>query len=383
MLRKTAIACGVALLTLGVLDGVLRVWTNSPIYQIALPSIPLLSRYHANASADELVVGDLGRATPAVDDDEPRWIRTQIDTFGFRNDKGAATGPVDLIVLGDSFGFGVGTSQDAILASRLRDRYGRSPYNLSMPWTGPWAQFMNLSVEAPRLMIQPGGTLIWLLFTGNDLDDRYGDLDPDRLPRTGPAGRLWISAKRIRNRSPLYQMLRRAGRNLIAEPQDLLTMVEARPFLNGRTLLYLTPYTQSGKRTYEDVVQHPNHAALARTVAATKALAARLGLTLKIVLAPAKEEVYSWATEGGAPWSTPATPSGLSMALERICADAAVDFLDLKPSFVAASKEHFDRSGELLWWYDDTHWNGAGHDLAATIIHDRLLARAAAEEKRP
>ncbi len=30
-------------------------------------------------------------------------------------------------------------------------------------------------------------------------------------------------------------------------------------------------------------------------------------------------------------------------------------------------------SGELLWWRDDSHWNPAGHKVAAELIHKRLL----------
>jgi hypothetical protein len=201
-LRKALAAGGIAVLTLVVLDVVLRFAGNSPIYQLAVPEMPLLSRYNANASAEESVIGDLGIATPDRADDEPRQVATRIDGFGFRNDAGADRRPVDVVLLGDSFGFGVNTTQAEILASRLRDRFGLSTYNLSMPWTGPWAQYVNLTTESRHLTLREGGTIVWLLFTGNDLDDRYGELDIDRIPRNGAAGSLLISLKRIRNRSP-------------------------------------------------------------------------------------------------------------------------------------------------------------------------------------
>jgi hypothetical protein len=373
--RQAAIAGGVSVLTLVVLDGLLRLALNSPIYQLALPAMPLLSRYHASAHAEEAIIGDLGIATPDAGDDEPRRITTNIDAFGFRNDEGADRGVVDVVLLGDSFGFGVNTSQEKILASRLRDRFGLATYNLSMPWTGPWAQFVNLTTESDRLTLREGGAVIWMLFSGNDLDDRYGELDIDRIPRNGPAGRLWISLKRIRNRSPLYQMLRRAKNNLTgAAPEGPVTVVEPATFVDGKPLLFLKPYVEASRRTHEDVLAHPNYAALQRTLAATRQLASRLKVSLKVVLAPTKEEVYRWVLDKGEPWSTPSDPSGFATALGKICAGEGVEFLDLKPSFVAASKELFDRSGGLLWWYDDTHWNEHGHELAASVIHRELLA---------
>jgi hypothetical protein len=139
-------------------------------------------------------------------------------------------------------------------------------------------------------------------------------------------------------------------------------------------MLFLKPYVEASQRSHAEVVAHPNHAALQQTVAATRALAGRLKMSLKVVLAPTKEEIYRWVLEKREPWSTPAESSGLATALGKICADAGLEFLDLKPSFVAESKALFARSGGLLWWYDDTHWNGAGHDLAASVIQRELLA---------
>ena len=82
------------------------------------------------------------------------------------------------------------------------------------------------------------------------------------------------------------------------------------------------------------------------------------------------------------PWSTSTAPSGIAIALREFCADNGIEFLDLKPSFVVESQKYFTRSGELLWWYDDTHWNDQAHDLAASVIYHELLARPG-KSKRP
>jgi hypothetical protein len=98
------------------------------------------------------------------------------------------------------------------------------------------------------------------------------------------------------------------------------------------------------------------------------------GLTVKVVLIPSKVEVYGWVEDGAPPWSTPSTPSGFSVALEKIARQNGLEFLDLKPFLVGEAKEAYASSGELLWWYDDTHWNVRGHDVVASIIYDELLA---------
>jgi len=374
--KRALLACGMVVVTLLLVDAVWRAVANSPVYQVAMPAMPLLSRYHASVTAEQVLVGDLGAATPNVDDDEPRRVRTSIDSSGFRNEEDAGQRVVDVVVVGDSFGFGLGTTQDRLLASRLRDRFGWSTYNLSMPWTGPWAQFANLSLESNRLKLREGGVIIWLLFTGNDLDDRYGPLNLDQIPRNGLAGQWWMSAKRIRNRSPVYRLLGRARHALLGPPpSSQVVVVIPTSFVDGRTLLFLKPWIAAGDRTYQETVAHPNYPALRDTVTAMKHLAERLKVSLKVVLVPTKEEVYRWVLDRDEPWTTSPGPSGFGEALGRITTEAGLEFVDLKPAFVAASKTHFERSNRLLWWYDDSHWNDDGQELAASIIQRELLDR--------
>ena len=48
-------------------------------------------------------------------------------------------------------------------------------------------------------------------------------------------------------------------------------------------------------------------------------------------------------------------------------------FLDLKPALVEASRQAYEKSGALLWWRDDTHWNGDGQRAAAAAVYENLL----------
>ena len=373
--KRWLLAGGASFFALLVLDVLLRFLTNSPIYQMALPEMPLLSRYNPGVTAEDLAVGDLGAATADPQDDEPRRVKTIIDSAGFRNAEHESQRPLDVVVVGDSFGFGLGTTQDQVLASQLRDRYALSAYNLSMPWTGPWAQFVNLSTESKRLQIREGSSIVWVLFTGNDLDDRYGELDVDRIPRNGVASQWWISAKRVRNRSPIYRMLGNVRRSLLGAPASAqVVVVMPASFVDGKTMLFLKPWVAAGQRNYEQTIAHPNYVPLENTVTAMKELAGRLRVSLKIVLAPTKEEVYRWVLDKGAPWTSSPEPSGFGTALAEISGRAGVAFLDLKPAFISASKALFERSGKLLWWYDDSHWNDEGQALAAALIHRHLLA---------
>jgi len=109
------------------------------------------------------------------------------------------------------------------------------------------------------------------------------------------------------------------------------------------------------------------------TIRAVKTLADREGLRLSLVLVPTKEEVYSWVWKGGQSWSSQLDPSGFSVVLERICTEENIPYLDLKPALVLQSRPAFEHSGELLYWYDDTHLNTVGNRFAAGVIYDKLL----------
>jgi hypothetical protein len=375
--KRIALAVGAGLLTLVCADLVLRLAVNSPVYMMALPATPALFRYNPNGRADQTIAGDLGRTTPTAADDQQRRVATRIDGFGFRNEAGARDRVLDVVLLGDSFGFGVGTTQDETVASVLRDRFSLATYNLSMPWTGPWAQYLNLAVEAAGLRLHEDTTVVWLLFAGNDLDDVYGDLDVTRLRRNGTWGQLAVTARRIRNRSPIYRRLRQVVGGVTSNDEAAPPVVVLpATFVDGHTLLFLKPYADARQRDRQAILAHPHFESLRQTLAAARTLTARLDVRLAIALAPSKSEVYGWALDAAEPWSTPPESTAFAQALSDLCAESGVPFLDLKPSFVRESKPLFERTGDLLWWRDDSHWNARGHELAARLIHQELLVPA-------
>ena len=72
-------------------------------------------------------------------------------------------------------------------------------------------------------------------------------------------------------------------------------------------------------------------------------------------------------------WSTASRESGFAATLRCLSAAKGFRFLDLGPAMVQASRRSYEESGALLWWRDDTHWNGNGQRVAAAAIRERLL----------
>src|SRR5262245_15345350 len=143
------------------------------------PRLDLVDRYTPNVRWEGEVTGDLA-AMSGSPVREPRHERFATDAFGFRNER--VPEAVELVVLGDSYGLGEGTTQERTWASLVERRTGLATYNLSIPG-GPWHELVNLQVELDRLHPRPGALVLWTIFPANDLDDpTHEALAADELP---------------------------------------------------------------------------------------------------------------------------------------------------------------------------------------------------------
>jgi hypothetical protein len=334
------------------------------------PALPLLQRYEAGVNFEGETYGDLAAVSGRGDWREWRRVRFVTDGHGFRNEPPSpadAARPLDLVLLGDSFGVAAGTSQEETLSGVLARDYGLAVYNLSVSRENPRQQYANLLLEAGRLNTREGALVLWLIFTGNDLDEPYhAELENPRPEPPGLPARLAVAAGDFRSRSPVRGLLSRGEAARVVE----------RTFIDGRRVLFNETYARRRARTAEDILRHPNFESLRRTLGATERLAGERRLRVAVALVPSKEEVYAWALDGAPAWSTSGEPSGFSAVLRDLCGRHGFRFMDLKPALVEASRLSYEKSGALLWWSDDTHWNGEGQRVAASAVHANLLRDA-------
>jgi hypothetical protein len=342
-----------------------------------LPEMPRVSRFVPGAAYDGESYGDLTELSGDARHREYRRLRFTSDGFGFRNEPGAPSGrALDVILLGDSFGAGSGTSQEKTWAHLLRERHGHALYDLSMPGAGPWQEFAALAMEAPRLPARPGTLVVWALFSGNDLDDEYHDLfDPDALPHRGRLGAAVQSASTFRVRSPVRQRARRAIENLLLGRLDGPDRAIERTLPDGRDALFWATYVARRARTVDAVKRHPSFPALTRTVEAMTRLTRARRLDLAIVVLPSKEEVYSWLLDHQPGPPSTGTPSGFAAAVRELAGRADVPVLDLEPALSREAHRAWEESRALLWWRDDSHWNPRGHAVAAAAVHQLVASR--------
>jgi hypothetical protein len=366
--KKLALVLASVALTITISDTALRFTSLVPDELVEKwPRMPLVNRYVPNLNYEGYRFNDLSRMAGVKEWREEKLVRLVTDSAGFRNERPEQNRPLDLILLGDSFGAG-GVSQEYTWTSILARDYGLHTYNLSTPAAGPWHEYINLWAEKDRLKVGEGAVLIWQLFAGNDLDDLYGSLEVNQLPWRGTVG-MWIERiNKLRARSPLRYLLQKQNRSADVVDRD---------FLNGRKLLFYKPYIEASSRSPEEVIKHPHYARLRATILAVKRLAGAQGLRPTVVLVPAKEEVYSWVWRGAAPWTTEAGPSGFAAVLSDICAEEEIPFLDLKPYLVRESRRFYEEAGQLFYWYDDTHMSTVGNTFTTPIIYRELVQRAA------
>jgi hypothetical protein len=327
-----------------------------------IPGYRDLTRYRPLVSSLAPSSGDLAAMMGDAKRALSRQVSFQTDDLGFRNEPGYRKEPVDVLIAGDSFAMGSGTTQTAIWPQVLRDHFRISTYNLSVPG-GPWTHLMNVKLFLPQINVRPNAVLLLCLYTGNDLDDDCrSELDPGLLRQNS----LW---ERTMSRIAFLQQRNLITRAFIARRTlASKTLVLSRPLMSQTPMLFFGENGRAAQRSLAEVIAHPNCSRLASVLDEFQRVAATNGMSLRVALFPCKEEVYAWAVNRPPFQYLINRPSGFSLWLEDYCRRATVPYLDLRSSFEAQAKADYADGKKLLWWWDDTHINERGHELAASLI---------------
>lgn len=384
MLNRVMLVWITACLTLVVADLVLRVVLRSRYYYRphdmfvrVWNRLPWLTRYQPSIRYTGRTYGDLAAFSPDPALRELRPTEFETDAYGFRNRRRASASrePYDVILVGDSFVAGCGSSQTSIWSELLETQHGFRTYNLGLPGD-PNQAYLNFLVESQRLPLRRGSVVVLALFSGNDLTETHFDIrTAAEVPWQPPLLAFYDACLAFRERSSLRRLAEgiRTGRDpyglrLSAEQAGLIV---GSP-IKGRPVLFYRKYCWILDSDEERARLEAHGWELERTLGYFADYCRALDVVLKVVLIPTKEEVYRWVLEEEEPWSTPAESSRLGLWLNHECGALGLDFLDLKPGFVKAARVLYETDGELLWWHDDSHWNPRGHRLAADLVNDLL-----------
>ncbi len=340
--------------------------------------LPLLTRYQPNVYYEGRTYGDLAAFSPDAELQVTRQVEFETDAFGFRNRQQATRSkePYDLVLLGDSFVAGCGSSQPDTWPEQLEQRHGIRTYNLGLPGD-PGDAYLNLIAESPRLNLRPGTQVVLAIFSGNDLTQFEPEaVDNLPLPWKQRSLALYNACLDFRERSSLGRLWDRM--QLGRDPQhSQLTPDQAgliiRPTPAGRPMLFYRHYTWLLDPAQEKAKVEFYTPDLEKVLQNFKSFCTSRQLQFNLVLIPCKEETLGWILQDQEPWSGSNQISLLGQRLASFCRNQGIGFLDLKPHFADASRQLYETQGEWLWWPDDSHWNPQGYRLATDLLHKFLL----------
>jgi hypothetical protein len=313
-----------------------------------MPELPIVGRWDAYQTSDTEGYGDLAAMAGDPSLQERRKIVFRTDEFGFRNRPGAR--PTDVLIVGDSFPAGAGTTDEEIFPRLLEDAYGFRTYNLSFPG-GPYQQLINFAIEWPKWNVTPP-YMIWTLYTGNDMEDEGGKTwDLEHLPWQHGLPAWRERFKSYRRRSPIHQWI-----DIIhMKSKDKPAHIIVRSLPDGNPILFFGNQETWANRSRQEVEQHPNFAKLQRTLVAMRRLTAERHVQVKVLILPTKGEVYRWLLEERQPQPEDSHASGFGLATLEACRTSGMVCHDMKP------------------YRDDTHIGKYGHAAIAAYIVDNVL----------
>ena len=328
--------------------------------------LPLVSRYSPGKHYEGKAYGDMAALLGEPEFRVWRDVTFTTDEFGFRNALRSSEDAYSAIILGDSFGAGVGTSQEYILSSVLEKKYGIRSYNLSVPGN-PWQSYVNLALEQDRIALKKGGTIVFLLFPGNDLDGYWGALDTDELPLLGWLGRRVFRVYGVVRRSPLLQIVRRiagagARRTSVLKVQG-----------GERKTLFYDVYAKRRGMTPRDIQKHENYSALLGVLLGFHDKAKAWQAKFIVAVVPSKSQIYGWLLDPSPLPQWDKKESIMARSLSSFCIEHGIGLADLRPALTARAEELYNQSQELLYWDDDTHWNALGHEAVAECLYQHMF----------
>ncbi|MEM7395503.1 MAG: hypothetical protein AAF492_24490, partial [Verrucomicrobiota bacterium] len=284
--------------------------------------------------------------------------------WGFRNDPKVEE-TWSLVLIGDSFGVGSGTTQNETMAAVLRQKAHIPTYNLSQ--VGSINQhLLNLQLEFNRLSLRENAVVALLAFGGNDLRERHLDvMSADRLTPNSAFGTFrqkWQSYKRRTVFRKLFHP---------PPPQTGGEQIRAHPSVTFKTncsqrVLFHNPYIEAHAMRSEDLKREKNYPLFQSSIEHLAAFCAEKKLRLCVFNMPTKAEVYGWMLS---PEKTAHEPSGFSEVLAEECHRQQIAYVDLGPELFQQAKDlHASDCSALLWWRDDTHINPRGHAAVAGLM---------------
>jgi hypothetical protein len=325
------------------------------------------STYTSNIKDDiEVPYGDLlaidPMAPPALR--EPRKVHFETDSLGYRNSKEYQSS--QWILVGDSFILGTSTDQTQTLPEVLGREYGQPSYQIAYPgdpldYERRAAWFISLKSPGagsgePRILL--------FIYEGNDF--RHASRVPVFKSQRPVIPGWWagklnrydiIRAKLLDRLAPrleypkvLFAMSRRVERLVFLREA---TRISAVP-IGGKLVGFTEGQSLAAVEPHLEVELDWNPEVLKRTRC--------------VFFIPTKLRTYAeWLPEDIR--SRIVEPAPAFLELSKEFRRFGIPVVDLTAALREEARKAL-KTGEYVWWRDDTHWNGRGIRAVAPLVKD-------------
>lgn len=285
----------------------------------------------------------------------PRDVDHHIDGYGFRNDADYAG--EKYVLVGDSFIAGSSNTQADLLSRQLKDRYGIAAYNLAHPGGLPeYAAYVSAFHRQ-----HAGFQVLLFVFEGNDFAEEPGE-------KTGTATHLWKRYYTIFSDTAIHRFTKSLIKRATHRAQIAGSSYVAVREVESRKLAFLTRYIEATRATDQPPLN-----------SFERALRELQPFLAQVYFIPTNYRIYYERIEHQ-PLSN--LPDAKWKYLSALCQREGIACTNLTEPMRRAADRLWTR-GELLWWPDDSHWNGQGIAVAAQAVQatlrrlepDRLHAR--------
>ncbi|MFZ2089548.1 MAG: hypothetical protein WAU47_13325, partial [Desulfobaccales bacterium] len=314
--------------------------------------------YNPNRQGEMFIpFGDLAALDPKTRGAiaEPRLVRYHTDTSGFRNDSDPKTARV--LLVGDSFIAGSGSTQEDLLSVQLWRDYGIAAYNLAFP--GELHSYVRY-VQGFFQKSQSGAKALLFLFEGNDFPQAKPGGGGQKKPGAPAPPSSWEMARKewqqwlkellvYRYAFSFYHLFQS---KLTPEAYGKVTLAKL-PGPGDLQMGFLSEYVAVSRRAAYDGGEEflPK---LAR-------IREHLG---GIFFIPTKYRVYYNLLEGE---QGPPLPNAQWAFLEDQARRLGVRCVNLTEPLQEESRRLLPQ-GKLTFWKDDSHWNRYGMAVAARQV---------------
>ena len=268
-----------------------------------------------------------------------RTITFITDDIGLRNAEPFTTQQTMLI--GGSFLYGSGSTQDALVSTLLQRNHGISAYNVATIGNLD-AQALLAFTVSNTSATKPTG--IVFMFEGEDF-----------APFSTESAYPFKRAVLFLGNNDLARFVRNYSTLLPQSKAATAPVVQYR--LGSSTLSFSKAYVDATLSTSQEPL--PKLAELLNT------LGKRSKLVKAVVFIPTKLRVYAPLLGEDAP-DIPASPK-LKM-LRTLAKEAGIPVYDLTPHLQAAAIQAWGTNRDFVWWRDDVVWNEKGAEVGAQLV---------------